>query len=432
MGSNEFLALLLEWPAGYVGAFASAVAMSVVLSQLTRARLLGGLLPYYGYLIVNVASMLFLWWVGTVSSDRIVHFLVTESIMYFVIALLYVRTAPTLVRCAMSASDRSVTLVSAVTVTLLLLSAFYTSSMITEETSSRVEYQLTSSAFTFIKPFTYFAFATAAFLPFLQIRRRMPFSLTVLTLGSMVLFSITAQSKGAFAVGILAAYLLLREQRFFDAPPKKLRSGVRNTALVSLLVAAFVLNLYLLDIDPAIMLIRVIYSSDSIFMTYPYPEPAQLCASVDWLSAYHRGLARALQLPAATDPTTIFGVRLVQNVEIEDTLRGPNARVSSYSLCNFGMLSTVPFVLYLTLLLILQRKLALAVGRRLPGLRLMTLPFLVSIFIDGAQDVYKIMTGFTILVVVWLLAYAIPPARAGRSYGNTAADHRHPHQGSET
>lgn len=198
--------------------------------------------------------------------------------------------------------------------------------------------------------------------------------------------------------------------------------------MLCLVGAAFVFNLYVLEVDPLFMLARVVFSGDSVFMTYPYPRPEELCAGVDVLSAFHRGLARALQFPAAGDPTTVFGVRLVQNVEIEDALRGPNARISSYSLCNFGISATLPFLLYASLLLALQRKLALSIGRRFPRLQLLLLPFYISTLVDGAQDVYKIMTGFTILLVLWLLVSVFPRLRGRNANARTPAFDRHTYQ----
>ena len=216
MGSNEFLLLLVSNYEFYLVSLCISFVLIFILNKFFHVRFFGGLFPCTVNLMINFATIIFFVVLGKIGGDKFLQFIFAELALYCTVIVLYRRFCPQLIACINKISTRSLHVISLFVLLILSLSIVYNFLIIDAEATSRVEYQLTSSSFSYIKPILYFVSSLAMFLPFIQYQRKMSNFLIFSTLTFIFVNTLSAQSKGSFIVGLLGAYLLLKEYKYFN------------------------------------------------------------------------------------------------------------------------------------------------------------------------------------------------------------------------
>lgn len=273
---------------------------------------------------------------------------------------------------------------------------------------SRIGY-MTEAWFSLLKPFiqlgTPLAYVGVLFMLRNPTRRRLGFILLLVTIASNVLTG----SKASFVFSLLTAILALRD--LSGAKSFVLRRGDR-LKMGLLVIPLVVLTLTRLEVSPQDVFDRFMLFGEATILTYFSDTPTAACKDLSTLASMHRGVARALGDESARDIDTLFGFALTRLQLGENTLTGPNGRLSAYFLCNFPAQSLVlgwfMVGLYFGSLLWLYRRV-----RRRPLWLAAVYPYIITSFGLASQDFNLIMADVT-LATLLLLATLVPSLRPKR------------------
>lgn len=278
--------------------------------------------------------------------------------------------------------------------------------------SSRIAY-MTEAWFSLIKPFIQLVTPLAYLGVFLMLRSSHQLLPGSILLAAVVIANIATGSKASFAIGLLTAFLALRDL----AGPTRL--GIRRGVLIKLSLfvgAAVILALARLDVSGTDILDRFFLYGEATILTYFSDTPTAACANVSTFASMHRGWARLLGDASAQDIDTLFGYALnIERLGV-NTFTGPNGRLSAYILCNFGdvriVFGSFVVLLYLCLMLLLFKRLLTR-----PAYLALIYPFLLTSLGGAAQDFNLIMQDITIFVILLPLTIPFYPVPARHQLG---------------
>lgn len=344
---------------------------------------------------------------GYLGPDRTVHFFLTEAILMAAICGTY----SFIMRRGIQKREQLIVYFSGIFPYLLiaasLILALFTYIVTPQDGTSRILYQ-TNYWYSLIKPFgailgpvSYFA----VFVMLLVHSRRIPAYILLIV---CVLGNIASGSKGAFVIQAITALLMVRDIGLTS----QYRLNRFDLTLGAVgLVSGVALSLQRLRLESSDLWDRIMLFGEPTLLTYFAPDPTAACRSLSLLAKMHRGWARILGDAGALNTDTLFGYAwTIQYVGV-NTFTGPNARYSSYLICNFPgtdiLFGFIMTLLYFSLILIALR---VAIGRGI-GLPIIYSFLVVSISQVG-QDFNLLMQDVNFLIgMIVLLAIAPRPSR---------------------
>lgn len=285
-----------------------------------------------------------------------------------------------------------------VTASLVVLAAF-NYLMLPTDGSSRIAY-MTEEWFSLIKPFIQLATPLAYLGVFLMLQSSDRLLPGYILLATVVLANIATGSKASFAIGLLTAFLALRD--LTGSTQLVISRGIL-IRLALFVGAAVVLALARLEVSSSDIVDRFFLYGEATILTYFSDTPTAACANLSTFASMHRGWARLLGDASAQDINTLFGYALnIERLGV-NTFTGPNGRLSAYILCNFQderiVFGIFVVLFYFALLLFLFKKLLIH-----PNYLALLYPFLLYSLGGAAQDFNLIMQDITIFSLLLLIS----------------------------
>lgn len=294
-----------------------------------------------------------------------------------------------------------------VTISLVALTVF-NYLMVPTDGSSRIAY-MTEEWFSLIKPFIQLATPLAYLGVFLMLQSSRRLFLGCILLATVVVANIATGSKASFAIGLLTAFLALRD--LTGSAQLVISRGIL-IKLVLFVGAAVVLALVRLDVSIADIVDRFFLYGEATILTYFSETPTAACANLSTFASMHRGWARLLGDSSAQNIDTLFGYALnIERLGV-NTFTGPNGRLSAYFLCNFPseriLFGIFVVFIYLCLILFLFK-----IFLTHPNYLALLYPFLLYSLGGAAQDFNLIMQDITILSILLIstVYFHAKPAR---------------------
>lgn len=301
---------------------------------------------------------------------------------------------------------------SVLVTSLIIALAFFNYFLTPTDGSSRITY-MTEQWFSLVKPIIQIVTPLGYLGVFLMLRRSDQLLHGSILLAAVVIANIATGSKASFAIGLLSAFLVLRDL----SGPNKL--GIRGGFLITLLLSvgvAVILALARLNVSGTDILDRFFLYGEATILTYFSDTPTAACENLSTFASMHRGWARFLGDASAQDIDTLFGYALnIERLGV-NTFTGPNGRLSAYILCNFSDLRIIfgcfVVLLYLCLILLVFRLILMR-----PIYLALMYPFIINSLGGAAQDFNLIMQDLTIFVLLIPLTIPFFPVAARSQHG---------------
>jgi hypothetical protein len=272
--------------------------------------------------------------------------------------------------------------------------------------SSRIAY-MTEAWFSLVKPFIYIITPLSYFAVFILIPNRNRRCFGYILLLATVIANIATGSKASFSLGLITAYLAVRDL----AGPARFKIRQQDFVKLALFVGATIIfALARLEVSIADIRDRFFLWGEATILTYFSDTPTAACAHVSTFASMHRGLARFLGDTSAQDINTLFGYALTIEELGVNTFTGPNARLSAYMLCNFSderiAFGAFVILVYFLFMFFLFRRI---INR--PAYIALIYPFFLTSLASASQDFALIMqaiTVFSILLILTSLFSSVP------------------------
>ena len=299
--------------------------------KLFGLKYINALLPAQVILIFNAVPIISGIFENHLEINRIVYFFIAESGFLVVLYAAY----SYILRITRGNYDKIALMLSGyvpyVMIVISIFVAIFVYFFTPQDGRSRILYQV-DYWYSFVKPFiqlfapiSYFA----VFLILFSSQRRIPaYGLLLVN----VLGSIASGSKGAFVLQTVTALLMVRDLDF--ARQFHFKRIDISVAVIGL-IAGVAVSLDRLQLQFTDLWDRIMLFGEPTILTYYSTDPTAACSSLSLLAKMHRGWARALGDSGAMNIDTLFGYAwTIQYVGV-NTFTGPNARYSSYMICNF-------------------------------------------------------------------------------------------------
>lgn len=401
---------IIKWETAFFWcALAATVCVAALMPSFFKIRFFNGLFAAQVTLILNAIPIISGLETGSLSVALGVHFYVIELLYLAMIYAVYTRMLrqreQVMVALVRFFNSRYVPLL----ISVIGMIAVFDYLSIPSDGSSRIAHT-TAGWYTAIRPVIMIAAPLSyigVFVLRLDRRRR---SMSIVLLLCVIAGSISSGSKAGFVFGLLFGFLSLRD--LSPARTERLRHG--NTIKMALIVGLMaVVALSRLGVSTQDFVDRILLTGDATMMTYFSERPTAACERVSTFASMHRGFARLLGDASAMDVDTLFGFSLMIEAVGVNSFTGPNARISSYALCNFPnvqiLLLLFCLVVYFTLMVMLFRK-----SLRRPLLLAIYYPFIQASLYNSSQDFHLVMQATTYFIVFLLSTFVL--GSVGRRY----------------
>lgn len=402
MTSPEFFLLLLNNIPLYIFALLIVTCVSLLLSRICIGTIINGMMLHIYYLVASGSVAVFLFLTTRIDGIKFFHFIIIELSIAYYCFFLFNQAIISYDYCLWSLPREKVRkflLIFFIVSGALSLYSFF---MQTAEDSSRIEFMYISPSWAYIKHLVNLATPFGYFAPWLVLLKKLPRKYFIVSILLIILNSMATGSKAGFIMILPTTYLCIREMPHFKTRISAYISKLTLAVAGVIVIAGMLANLLLLNVDFFYVLNRAISSGDAIYLSYPLEDPTQFLNKVDILTKYHRGLSRFIGFQAGRDSETEFGVSMTRFVENDTAFRGPNARVSAFALCNFGVLGSIPFLLYVFIVLYFQYALVRQITKFNSAIGMILWPYLLFSLFSSAQDFSLSLTNLSFLLVFYL------------------------------
>lgn len=390
--------LLSEWIT-----LAIVIAAIFLINRLFQLNYFNALVPAQIIFVFNAIPVIAGFFDGYLGPDKLVHFFVTEGILMAGVCGVYAF----IIRQGREKHDEIGRFFSgSMPYILIAISAglaVFIYMVTPQDGSSRIAYQ-TNYWYSTIKPivaiFTPLSYFAVFVILMVHNKRTLAYTLLIVN----VIGNVASGSKGAFVMQTLSTLLMIRDLGFTS----KFRINRVDLLLAFTgLLGGLVLTLSRLKLTESDLWDRIMLFGEPTLMVYFAPDPTAGCRTLSLLARMHRGWGRMLGDPGALNIDTLFGYAwTIQYVGV-NTFTGPNARYSSYMICNFpgpeiffGFIMTALylFLVCTTLRIAARRNLALP----------LVYAFVVTSISTVAQDFNLLMQDVNFLMTMIFLLLIAP------------------------
>jgi hypothetical protein len=395
------------------------VAFSLFVNAAFGLRLFNGLFIMQLAFVANIAPFIALSMHGSVNSP--VYFLFLELVIYVLCVFVYVKLLPLSSILLRDLAPKLYSYRYAIYLSYFLVIIYeFVSSR--DGGGSRIGY-MTSPIYSLIKYLVLPIQAGFFALLCLDISRKSLLNLVVDLLFA-AFGSFAAQSKASFVLLFLSAWLFQRDSstliRFsflrvfslFHIPT--LKFGLKLPVLQIVMLPSSLILLFVvvtgIGVVPLELLQRILLFGESGYAILNHsllPNPTELTPGLSDLAVFHRGIARFFGDSGALDPDTLFGyaISMKANGGI-NTLTGPNARISSYSIVYFsdffqaiiGVLTIAFFVFLLVFFVVYMARVARSTSTH-SILKVLAFHFCFYLPSTIPQDYYVLLSTITTLLI---------------------------------
>lgn len=278
---------------------------------------------------------------------------------------------------------------------------------------SRIEFQ-TQFWFSFLRPFLNICYPILVLGIYVNLYLK-SYKTAFFLLFTALIFSISSGSKGMFIISVVSWFFVYRD--IFKLNPLPL--NFKTVSLVLIIISGAFINLIYVNVNLAGILERIISYADATILIYQADIPILACSDQSSLSLTHRGLARLLGDPSASNAETIFGFAVAEIFYGGHNFTGPNARIGAYALCAFPGYKIIyligVFFCYLFLLSTFVKYRLKEISKyKLIGF---FVPFIIYSLMASLIDYNRVMSDITLIFIgyIVLVAYQFIPKKKIRN-----------------